>query len=155
MLGVALYLSIALQPLPADATAWVLEPEELNVLGHTLERMGQFQYPYPAALDLYDPEAGTMDATVDVSAARLGDGTPVILIEDDGVEDDDGTADIQHYLVLQAPWNGLPAGTLLHRDGENAAVVTHSEDDPARARAEVMLGFLELMLLFADPPPAP
>lgn len=143
MVSVLLCLSIVLQPLPAGAEPWVLEAEELGVLGRTLDRMGEFQYPYPAVVDIADPDAGAFDASVEVAAAQLGDGSPVILIDDEGIED------VQHFIVLQTPWQGLPAGTLLHKDGDNAAVVTRDDDDPAGRRAQVMMAFLDMMMFFA------
>lgn len=138
-------LSIDLQPLPVGAEPWRLDPEELSVLRRTLDETGDFQQPYAALVDPDDADAGSVDAYVEVSAVQLEDGPPAILIEDDGAED------VQDYLVLEARWGGLPAGTLLHRSGESARVLTVDDTDHARTRALTMLVFLDLLTLFSGP----
>lgn len=138
-------LSIDLQPLPVGAEPWRLDPEELSVLRRTLDETGDFQQPYAALVDPDDADGGSVDAYVEVSAVQLEDGTPAILIEDDGAED------VQDYLVLEARSGRLPAGTLLHRSGESARVLTVDDTDPARTRALTMLVSLDLLTLFSGP----
>lgn len=140
MVTAALCLSIALMPMAVDAVPYTLDLEHLSVLRETLDEVGEFQQPYPALVDITNPEDGTVDAAVDVSAGQLDDGTPVIVIEDDGAED------IARFLVLETEWEGLPAGTLLHGAGPTMAVVTDADDDASRLRAQGMLGFLDLLM---------
>jgi len=140
MVSAALALTIALQPWVPHAEPWILGTDELGTLLRTLDDLGDFQQPYPAFVDISQPEEGTVDAWVDVAAAELDDGTPVVVVEDNGVED---TA---RFVVLRAEWQGLPAGALLHGAGPSLAVVTHVEGDAAAARAQVMLGFLDLLM---------
>ncbi|AHY59062.1 hypothetical protein [Stenotrophomonas rhizophila] len=139
------HLSIDLKPLPAGAEPWLLEPMELNILRRTLDETGDFQQPYAALEDLDDADAGSVDANVEVSSVQLDDGPPAILIEDDGAED------VQDYLVLEAPWRGLPAGTLLHRSGQSARALTVDDTDPGRTRALTMLVFLDLLMIVSGP----
>lgn len=140
MVSAALVLTIALQPGAPHAEPWILGADELSTLLRTLDDLGDFQQPYPAFVDITQPEEGTVDASVEVAAAQLDDGTPVVVIEDTGVED---TA---RFVVLRAEWQGLPAGALLHGAGPSLAVVTHADEDAAAVRAQVMLGFLDLLM---------
>lgn len=140
MIAAVLCLSIALQPMATNAEPWVLDAEELSALLRTLDDVGDFQQPYAALVDVAIPEEGSVDASVEVSAARFDDGTPVVVLDDDGAQDS------TRFVVLRAEWQGLPAGTLLHGIGPTLAVVTHAEDDAAGARAQVMLGFLDLLM---------
>jgi len=140
LIATALCLSIALQPMVTNAAPWVLDADELGALLRTLDDVGDFQQPYAARVDVAHPEEGTVDAHVEVSAARFDDGTPVVVLEDDGAQDS------TRFVVLRAEWQGLPAGTLLHGTGPTLAVVTHAEDDVPGARAQVMLGFLDLLM---------
>lgn len=133
-------LSIDLQPLPLGAEPWRLDPEELSILRRTLDETGDFQQPYAALVDPDDADAGSVDAYVEVSAVQLEDGTPAILIEDDGAEA------ITRYVVLEREWQTLPAGTLLQGAGPGMAVVTLADDDASGMQAQGMLGFLDLLV---------
>lgn len=146
MVTAALCLSIALMPMAVDAVPYTLDLEHLSVLRETLDEVGEFQQPYPALVDITNPEDGTVDAAVDVSAGQLDDGTPVIVIEDDGAED------IARFLVLETEWQGLPAGTLLHEAGPNMAVVTDADDEPSGMRAREILTFIDMLKWARDAP---
>ncbi|MET4680771.1 hypothetical protein ABIA72_002411 [Stenotrophomonas rhizophila] len=146
MVTAALCLSIALMPMAVDAVPYTLDPEDLSVLRETLDDVGEFQQPYPALVDVTNPEDGTVDAAVDVSAGQLDDGTPVIVIEDDGAED------VARFLVLETEWRGLPAGTLLQGAGPTMAVVTEADDDPFGLRAREMLTFIDMLKWARDAP---
>jgi len=146
MVTAALCLSIALMPMAVDAVPCTLAPEQLSLLRETLDDLGEFQQPYPALVDVTNPEDGTVDAAVDVSAGQLDDGTPVIVIEDDGAED------VARFLVLETEWQGLPAGTLLQGAGPSMAVVTEADDDPSGLRAREMLTFIDLLKWARDAP---
>lgn len=139
MMTPALRLAIVLQAFADDAQPWILEPATLQALSTTIDETGGFQQRYAALVDVTNPALGTVDATVEVSAAQLEDGTPVIVFEDD---EGDGSA---RFLVLQAQWQGFPAGTLLQGRDPAMAVVTRADDDASGMRAQALLGSLELL----------
>ena len=138
MSNAALCLSIALQ-LPVAAAPLVLDLDSLQALRQATQAFGEFQHPYPAPMDVNDPEAGTIDATVEVSLACLQDGPPVIILDDDSGETE------QRYLVLDDAWNGLSAGTMLLVSGRQASTITTDEATPDLAQAEAMLNFLDYL----------
>jgi len=145
MMATALRLAISLQPFTEDAQPWVLEVAALQALSTAIDETGGFQQRYAALVDVTSPEMGTVDAAVEVSAAQLEDGTPVVVLEDDGAEDR------ARFLILQARWKGFPAGTLLHGLDPTVAVVTRADDDASGLRAQVMLAFLELLKMATLP----
>ena len=87
MIGTALCLSIALQPLPAHSAAWALDTDAVRALRQALDEFGDFQQPYAAPMGRADREAGAVDATVESASACLAHGPAAILLEDDGIDD--------------------------------------------------------------------
>lgn len=138
MTSMALCLSVALQ-LPATPDPLTIDPNSLAALQQALQTFGAFQQPYSAPIDPYDPDAGVIDAAVEIAAGCVQDGPPVIILDDDAEQEP------RRYLVLEAPWHDLPAGTLLFVSGSAAAVVSSQKTTPEHARAEAMLTFLDLL----------
>ncbi|EQM88019.1 hypothetical protein L681_00160 [Stenotrophomonas maltophilia MF89] len=120
MTSAALCLSLALQ-LPAAPEPLVVDPDSLLALHQALQSFGEFQQPYSAPVDVADPDAGTIDATVEISAGCLRDGPQVIILDADVDEAP------ERYLVLSEPWQSLSAGTLLLVSGNTAAIISTQE----------------------------
>lgn len=138
MTSAALCLSLALQ-LPVAPDPLTLDPDSLATLQQALQTFGAFQHPYSAPIDAYDPDAGVIDASVEVSAGCLQEGPKVIVLDDDGDETP------ERYLVLDKPWHDLSAGTLLRVSGGTATVIPTHEESPALARAQTLLAFLDYL----------
>lgn len=138
MTRVALCLSVALQ-LPVTPDPLTLDTDSLAALHQALQNFGEFQQPYSAPIDPHDADAGVIDAAVEVSAGCLHDGPPVIILDDEGEQAP------QRHVVLQAPWHGLPVGALLHVFGSRATAIPTHGLNPALARAEAMLTFLDYL----------
>jgi len=138
MTSAALCLSLALQ-LPVAPDPLTLDSDSLATLQQALQTFGAFQHPYSAPIDAYDPDAGVIDASVEVSAGCLQEGPKVIVLDDDGDETP------ERYLVLVEPWQSLPAGTLLLVCGDRAVVISAQDWSRELARAEIMLTFLDLL----------
>ncbi|HDS1556525.1 TPA: hypothetical protein QEL11_003826 [Stenotrophomonas maltophilia] len=138
MTSAALCLSLALQ-LPVAPDPLTLDPDSLATLQQALQTFGAFQHPYSAPIDAYDPDAGVIDASVEVSAGCLHEGPKVIVLDDDGDET------LERYLVLDKPWHDLSAGTLLRVSGGTATVIPTHEESPALARAQTLLAFLDYL----------
>lgn len=138
MTSMALCLSVALH-LPATPYPLTIDPNSLAALQQALQTFGAFQQPYSAPIDPYDPDAGVIDAAVEVAAGCVQDGPPVIILDDDAEQEP------RRYLVLNEPWQSLPAGTLLLVSGDKATVISGLEWNPELARAEMMLTFLDLL----------
>lgn len=135
MSSTALCLSVALQ-LPAPPHPLAMDPDSLEALQQALQTFGEFQQPYSAPIDPYDPDAGVIDAAVEVAAGCLHDGPPVIILDDDADEA------LQRHLVLEESWHGLPAGALLLVSGSKATAIPSHESTPQLAHAGAMLTFL-------------
>jgi hypothetical protein len=138
MTSAAPCLSLALQ-LPAASEPLVVDPDSLLALHHALQSFGEFQQPYSAPVDVTDPDAGTIDATVEISAGYLQDGPQVIIL------DADVDQAPERYLVLNEPWQSLSAGTLLLVCGDDAVFISTQDLSQELARAEIMLTFLDLL----------
>lgn len=138
MTSAALCLSLALQ-LPTAPEPLVVDPDSLLALHQALQSFGEFQQPYSAPVDVTDPDAGTIDATVEISAGCLRDGPQVIILDADVDEAP------ERYLVLREPWQSLSAGTLLLVYGDDAVVISSQDLSQELARAEIMLTFLDLL----------
>ncbi|MEI2261819.1 hypothetical protein OHC51_12760 [Stenotrophomonas indicatrix] len=143
MSSIALCLSVALQ-LPATPHPLTLDPDSLGALQQALQTFGDFQQPYSAPIDPYDPDAGVIDATVELAAGCVHDGPPVIILDDDADEA------LQRYLVLENSWHGLPAGALLLVSGGKATVIPSHESTPQLAHAKAMLTFLDYLSIGFD-----
>lgn len=138
MTSAALCLSLALQ-LPAAPEPLVVDPDSLLALHQALQSFGEFQQPYSAPMDVADPDAGTLDATVEISAGCLQNGPQVIILDADVDEAP------ERYLVLIEPWQSLSAGTLLLVCGDDAVVMSTQDLSQELTRAEIMLTFLDLL----------
>ncbi|PSD43539.1 hypothetical protein C7E23_18070, partial [Elizabethkingia anophelis] len=90
-------------------------------------------------MDVADPDAGTIDATVEISAGCLRDGPQVIILDADVDEAP------ERYLVLNEPWQSLSAGTLLLVSGNTAAIISTQEANKEATQAERMLTFLDYL----------
>lgn len=134
----ALCLSPALQ-LPVASEPLAVDHDSLLALQQALQQFGDFQQPYSAPVNVTDPDAGVIDATVDISAGCLQDGPQIIVLDADVDEAS------ERYLVLNEPWQSLPAGTLLLVCGDKAAAISAQDWSRERARAEIMLTFLDLL----------
>lgn len=138
MTSAALCLSLALQ-LPVASEPLAVDPDSLLALHQALQSFGEFQQPYSAPVDVTDPDAGVTDATVEISAGCVKDGPQVIILDAD-VDDSS-----ERYLVLNEPWQSLPAGTLLLVSGSTATVISTQEANKETAQAEAMLNFLDYL----------
>lgn len=138
MTSTTLSLSVALG-IPVTTAPLTLDPDSLAALQQALQAFGEFQQPYSAPVDAYDPDAGVIDAAVEVSAGCVHEG-PAVIILDDGAEPAP-----RRYLVLEAPWHELPTGALLLVCGSKASAIPARESNPELARAESMLTFLDLL----------
>ncbi len=138
MTSAALCLSLALQ-LPVASEPLAVDPDSLRALHQALQSFGEFQQPYSAPLDVTDPDAGVTDATVEISAGCVKDGPQVIILNAD-VDDSS-----ERYLVLNEPWQSLPAGTLLLVSGSTATVISTQEANKETTQAEAMLNFLDYL----------
>lgn len=116
-----------------------MDADSLGALQQALKTFGAFQQPYSASIDAYDPEAGVIDAAVEVSAGCVQDGPPVIILDDDAEQAP------RRYLILEAPWHELPTGALLLVSGSKASAIPGEESNLELARAESMLTFLNLL----------
>lgn len=116
-----------------------MDPDSLGALQQALKTFGAFQQPYSAPINAYDPEAGVIDAAVEVSAGCVQDGPPVIILDDDAEQAP------RRYLILKAPWHELPTGALLLVSGSKASAIPGEESNLELARAESMLTFLNLL----------
>lgn len=143
MSSIALCLSVALQ-LPATPHPLTMDPDSLKALQQALQTFGEFQQPYSAPIDPYDPDAGVIDAAVEVATGCVQDGPPVIILDDDADEAP------QRYLVLEESWQDLPTGALLLVSGSKAAAIPAHESNPQLARAEAMLTFLAYLSIGLD-----
>lgn len=130
--------SVALQ-LPTTPEPLTIDADSLATLQQALETFGEFQQPCPAPIDAYAPDAGMIDAIVEISAGRLQEGPPVIILDTDAGEAP------ERYLVLVEPWQCLPAGALLRVCGDKAAVISTQVKSLQLGRAESMLTFLDLL----------
>ncbi|ELC7363670.1 MULTISPECIES: GAD-like domain-containing protein [Stenotrophomonas] len=138
MTSAAVCLSLALQ-LPVASEPLAVDPDSLLALHQALQSFGEFQQPYSAPVDVTDPDAGATDATVEISAGCVKDGPQVIILDAD-VDDSS-----ERYLVLNEPWQSLPAGTLLLVSGSTATVISTQEANKETAQAEAMLNFLDYL----------
>ncbi|MEN5372323.1 GAD-like domain-containing protein [Stenotrophomonas hibiscicola] len=138
MTSAALCLSLALQ-LPVASEPLAVDPDSLLALHQALQSFGEFQQPYSAPVDVTDPDAGVTDATVEISAGCVKDGPQVIILDAD-VDDSS-----ERYLVLNEPWQSLPAGPLLLVSGSTATVISTQEANKETAQAEAMLNFLDYL----------
>lgn len=138
MTSAALCLSLGLQ-LPVASEPLVVDPDSLLALHQALQSFGEFQQPYSAPVDVTDPDAGVTDATVEISAGCVQDGPEVIILDAD-VDDSS-----ERYLVLNEPWQSLPAGTLLLVSGSTATVISTQEANKETEQAEAMLNFLDYL----------
>ncbi|WP_406231473.1 GAD-like domain-containing protein [Isoptericola jiangsuensis] len=138
MTSTALCLSVALQ-LPVTTAPLTLDPDSLATLRQALQAFGEFQQPYSAPVDAYEPDAGAIDAAVEVSAGCVHEGPAVIIL------DDDAEPAPRRYLVLETPWHELPTGALLLVDGSKASAIPAQGSNPELARTESMLTFLDLL----------
>lgn len=138
MTSAALCLSLALQ-LPVASEPLAVDPDSLGTLQQALKTFGAFQQPYSAPIDAYNPDAGVIDSAVEVSAGCVQDGPPVIIL------DDDAEHAPRRYLVLEAPWHGLPTGALLLVFASKASAIPAQKSNLELARAESMLTFLNLL----------
>ena len=138
MTSAALCLSLALQ-LPVASEPLAVDPDSLLALHQALQSFGELQQPYSAPVDVTDPDAGVTDATVEISAGCVKDGPQVIILDAD-VDDSS-----ERYLVLNEPWQSLPAGTLLLVSGSTATVISTQEANKETAQAESMLNFLDYL----------
>jgi hypothetical protein len=138
MTSAAVCLSLALQ-LPVASEPLAVDPDSLLALHQALQSFGEFQQPYSAPVDVTDPDTGATDATVEISAGCVKDGPQVIILDAD-VDDSS-----ERYLVLNEPWQSLPAGTLLLVSGSTATVISTQEANKETAQAEAMLNFLDYL----------
>ena len=144
MTSTALSLSVALQ-LPVTTAPLTLDPDSLATLQQALQAFGEFQQPYSAPVDAYDPDAGVTDAAVEVSAGCVHEGPAVIILDDDAQQAP------RRYLVLEAPWHELPTGALLLVSGSKASAIPAQESNLEIARVESMLTFLDLLSKGPEP----
>lgn len=128
----------------ATAQPLTLDPVSLSALQRAVHVFGEFQQPYSAPVCSDDPDAGVIDAAVEVSLGSLREDAQVIILDDDS-----GDAP-QRYLVLDQPWCEFPAGTVLSVLGDTAIAVSCDERSPKRSRAEAMLTFLDYLPLRLD-----
>ncbi|HBS56047.1 MAG TPA: hypothetical protein DEA38_09985 [Stenotrophomonas sp.] len=138
MSSTALCLSVALQ-LPVTTDPLTLDPDSLAALQQALQAFGEFQQLYSAPVDAYDPDAGVIDAAVEMSAGCVHEGPPVIIL------DDDAEPAPRRYLVLEAPWHELPTGALLLVAGSKASAIPTQGSNLELAQAEGMLTFVDLL----------
>lgn len=116
-----------------------MDPDSLAALQEALQTFGEFQLPYSAPIDVNDPGAGVVDAAVEVFAGCVHGGPPVIILDDDAEQAP------RRYLVLEAPWHGLPTGALLLVSASKASAIPAQKSNLELARAESMLTFLDLL----------
>jgi hypothetical protein len=124
-----------------------MDPSSLAALQHALQTFGEFQQPYSSPIDPYDPDAGVINAAVEVTTGCVQDGPPVIILDDDADDADDAP---QRYLVLEESWHDLPTGALLLVSGSKAAAIPAHESNPQLAHAEAMLTFLDYLSIGFD-----
>ncbi|HAL22895.1 MAG TPA: hypothetical protein DCP40_09235 [Stenotrophomonas sp.] len=137
---VALPVALAGRP-SATAQPLTLDPDSLSALQQAVHVFGEFQQPYSAPVCADDPDAGVIDATVEVSLGSLLDDAQVIILDYDS-----GDAP-QRYLVLDQAWCDFPAGTVMSVQADLATAIAGDEVSPERSRAEVMLTFLDYLPL--------
>lgn len=143
MTSTTLCLSVALQ-LPVTTAPLTLDPDSLGALQRALQTFGEFQQPYSAPVDAYDPDAGVIDAAVEVSVGCVHEGPAVIILDDDAEQAP------RRYLVLEAPWHELPTGALLLVAGSKARAIPARESNAELAHAEGMLTFLDFLSIDVD-----
>ncbi|AWH21456.1 GAD-like domain-containing protein [Stenotrophomonas sp. ZAC14D2_NAIMI4_6] len=137
---VALPIAITGSP-SATAQPLALDPDSLSALQQAMRAFGEFQQPYSAPACPDDPDAGVIDATVEVSVGSLRDDAQVIILDDDS-----GDAP-RRYLVLDQAWCDFPAGTVLSVQADLATAIAGDDVSPERSRAEAMLTFLDYVPL--------